>query len=121
PPKPVKRPTTPNGTPLTNEQIQHLLQMQKHRRMLQQQQQQQQQQQHQQQQRRIHFPPAQVSKVINDIQQQNPGLSKDQVTKLAAQYLASLSQQGYGVPSSPVPPHQKNQTASPMSGSPNNA
>ena len=76
--------------------------------MLQQQQQQQQQQQHQQQQqRRIHFPPAQVSKVINDIQQQNPGLSKDQVTKLAAQYLASLLQQGYGVPSSPVPPHQK--------------
>ena len=104
PPQQPKRPTTPNGTPLTNEQIQQLLQMQKHRRMLQLQQQRANPApplppppQPQPQPPKIHFPPAQVSKVINDIQQQNPGLSKDQVTKLAAQYLASLLQ-GYRSP-----------------------
>ncbi|OBA22396.1 hypothetical protein METBIDRAFT_40022 [Metschnikowia bicuspidata var. bicuspidata NRRL YB-4993] len=91
-----KRPTTPNGTPLTVEQIQRLLQIQKQRRLIQ-----------QQGQPavsagtradvplrgRIQFPPAQVSAIINSIQQKNPNLSKDQVTKLAALYLANLQQQ----------------------------
>lgn len=165
----IKRPTTPNGTPYTNEQIQQLLQIQKQRRLMQQQQQQQQQQQGQffkqginpsqstlsmsqnqvsgsskpgvdnnnlasganqspqvpaaqksqpaQQQQvpqqrqqvpfaqqpdgsravnnkaRIHFAPAQVSAIINSIQTKNPNLSKEQVTKLAATYLANLQQQ----------------------------
>jgi len=42
---------------------------------------------------RIHFAPAQVSAIINSIQTKNPSLSKDQVTKLAATYLANLQQQ----------------------------
>ncbi|MCP8718416.1 MAG: hypothetical protein M5F18_03850, partial [Asgard group archaeon] len=127
------------------------------------------QQQPQQQPRRPLFPPAQVSMVINEIQKQNPGLAKDQVTKLAAQYLANLLQQQnrmnsqspqpqqnikalqqqvqqvqrnnvspntrigpspdntnhqmammQGSPSSPLPQqYPKNQSASPMTGSPN--
>ncbi|RLV91930.1 Chromatin modification-related protein EAF1 [Spathaspora sp. JA1] len=143
----IKRPTTPNGTPLTTEQIQQLLQLQKQRRMIQQQQQQQQLKQQQQQsahsssqpspqlplntnmlvqpisspilqnipahqvpssninknqiqqpaqpqqRTRIHFAPAQVSAIINSIQVKNPGFTKEQVTKLAAQYLANLQQQ----------------------------
>lgn len=134
----IKRPTTPNGTPYTVEQIQQLLQMQKQRRMM------------QQNQAgkgtvvpgaaagvlpmqgaavrkptapgssyvgtsagglssamatgvkrptpapakgRIQFAPAQVSAIINSIQQKNPNLTKEQVTKLAASYLANLQQQ----------------------------
>lgn len=130
----IKRPTTPNGTPYTVEQIQQLLQMQKQRRMM------------QQNQGgkptaapnttptvplqgaavrkpapsqsyaganaagpssavaakrpvaasgkgRIQFAPAQVSAIINSIQQKNPNLTKEQVTKLAASYLANLQQQ----------------------------
>ncbi|ODV76693.1 uncharacterized protein CANTADRAFT_27719 [Suhomyces tanzawaensis NRRL Y-17324] len=160
-----KRPTTPNGTPYTPEQIQQLLQIQKQRRLMQQQNQQNQQvkgagsplsnsamlpngslpnktlannqnsisnpqiqgqlpqvsnssllvqpqaqpgqsapplQQSNPQtgssgtpvtKPRIHFAPAQVSAIINSIQQKNPGFSKEQVTKLAAQYLANLQQQ----------------------------
>lgn len=42
---------------------------------------------------RIQFAPAQVSAIINSIQQKNPNLSKEQVTKLAASYLANLQQQ----------------------------
>lgn len=42
---------------------------------------------------RIHFAPAQVSAIINSIQTKNPNLSKEQVTKLAASYLANLQQQ----------------------------
>lgn len=42
---------------------------------------------------RIQFAPAQVSAIINSIQQKNPNLTKDQVTKLAASYLANLQQQ----------------------------
>lgn len=42
---------------------------------------------------RIHFAPAQVSAIINLIQSKNPNLSKEQVTKLAATYLANLQQQ----------------------------
>ena len=41
---------------------------------------------------RIQFAPAQVSAIINSIQQKNPGFTKEQVTKLAAQYLANLQQ-----------------------------
>lgn len=133
----IKRPTTPNGTPYTVEQIQQLLQMQKQRRMM-----------HQNQagkatvapgatastlplqgvavrkpapgppyggtsaaglsaamaagakrpvavppKGRIQFAPAQVSAIINSIQQKNPNLTKEQVTKLAASYLANLQQQ----------------------------
>jgi Small-conductance mechanosensitive channel len=133
----VKRPTTPNGTPYTPEQIQHLLQLQKQRRIIQQQNQGKDQvinngmnmnsnsgkqigaqlqnkggsnqsspqlaQQIGQVQPsssgqanakpRIHFAPAQVSAIINSIQTKNPGFSKEQVTKLAAQYLANLQQQ----------------------------
>ncbi|GEQ69592.1 hypothetical protein JCM33374_g3264 [Metschnikowia sp. JCM 33374] len=150
-----KRPTTPNGTPLTVEQIQRLLQIQKQRRLIQQQQQQQQQNQAAKSglvgggsgasptsqnplvrknmvgasgqvpvsqglsssgvgsgassaggsnagvakrstapsRGRMQFPPAQVSAIINSIQQKNPNLTKDQVTKLAASYLANLQQQ----------------------------
>lgn len=133
----IKRPTTPNGTPYTVEQIQQLLQMQKQRRMMQ----------HNQAGKatvapgatagalplqgaavrkpvpgpgyvgtsagglssamaagakrpvaapakgRIQFAPAQVSAIINSIQQKNPNLTKEQVTKLAASYLANLQQQ----------------------------
>lgn len=43
--------------------------------------------------KRILFPPAQVSAVINLIQQKNPNMSKEQVTKLATTYLANLQQQ----------------------------
>ncbi|ABN68177.2 predicted protein, partial [Scheffersomyces stipitis CBS 6054] len=94
-PNGIRRPTTPNGTPYTNEQIQQLIQLQKQRRLMQQ----------QNQQNKtsigsssssgglIHFAPAQVSAIINSIQQKNPGFSKEQVTKLAAQYLANLQQQ----------------------------
>lgn len=42
---------------------------------------------------RVQFAPAQVSAIINSIQQKNPSFTKEQVTKLAAQYLASLQQQ----------------------------
>lgn len=42
---------------------------------------------------RIQFAPAQVSAIINSIQTKNPNLSKEQVTKLAATYLANLQQQ----------------------------
>lgn len=149
----AKRPTSPNGTPYTPEQIQQLIQIQKQRRLMQQQQQQQQQQQanksqsqallnvmtpgqpqgqgqgqkrmspvnNQQyqpkqplpvigqrstadasaQQRvgqpaakaRIQFAPAQVSAIINSIQTKNPNLTKEQVTRLAATYLANIQQQ----------------------------
>lgn len=139
-PNGIRRPTTPNGTPYTNEQIQQLIQLQKQRRLMQQQNQQNKtsigsssssgglsiqnsQSKHMvpnkvpqgpgQQQSitsnsnqaqtvppqqlapkpRIHFAPAQVSAIINSIQQKNPGFSKEQVTKLAAQYLANLQQQ----------------------------
>ncbi|KAM9907543.1 hypothetical protein OXX69_006393 [Metschnikowia pulcherrima] len=135
-----KRPTTPNGTPLSVEQIQRLLQIQKQRRMIQQQQQQSGSAGHSPGtvpaspnpltrkpgtgqiggqvlsgnglmpgnslsagnaakkgpapvRGRIQFPPAQVSAIINSIQQKNPNLTKDQVTKLAASYLANLQQQ----------------------------
>ena len=135
-----KRPTTPNGTPLSVEQIQRLLQIQKQRRMIQQQQQQLGSAGHSPGtvpaspnpltrkpgtgqiggqvlsgnglmpgnsllagnaakkgpapvRGRIQFPPAQVLAIINSIQQKNPNLTKDQVTKLAASYLANLQQQ----------------------------
>lgn len=143
----IKRPTTPNGTPYTVEQIQQLLQIQKQRRIMQ-----------QQNQagkgggvvpastntnmqlqgarklagtgqvslgqnfggagvatgsssaamaqtagqakrttgpppKRLQFAPGQVSAIINSIQQKNPKLTKEQVTKLAASYLANLQQQ----------------------------
>lgn len=59
---------------------------------------------------RITFPPAQVSAIINSIQAKNPGLSKDQVTKLAATYLANLQQQqqnrASGRLDNPLPPPQ---------------
>lgn len=42
---------------------------------------------------RIQFAPAQVSAIINSIQQKHPDMSKEQVTKLAAAYLANISQQ----------------------------
>lgn len=42
---------------------------------------------------RLQFQPAQVSAIINSIQQKNPNLSKEQVTKLAATYLANIQQQ----------------------------
>lgn len=42
---------------------------------------------------RIQFAPAQVSAIINSIKAKNPNLGKDQVTKLAASYLANLQQQ----------------------------
>lgn len=42
---------------------------------------------------RIQFAPAQVSAIINSIQTKNPNLTKEQVTKLAASYLANLQQQ----------------------------
>lgn len=42
---------------------------------------------------RLHFAPAQVSAIINSIQTKNPNLTKEQVTKLAAQYLANIHQQ----------------------------
>ncbi|KAK7686795.1 hypothetical protein QCA50_009867 [Cerrena zonata] len=158
----AKRPTTPNGTPYTPEQIQQLLQIQKQRRLMQQQQNQaaktatsaqgntnlnmQNQYQNkrpvsantslgqpgnqsqsirtnsqsqgqtspppnsssmsgaanqQGQQRasgqpskpRIQFAPAQVSAIINSIQTKNPNLTKEQVTRLAATYLANYQQQ----------------------------
>lgn len=162
----TKRPTTPNGTAYTAEQIQQLLQIQKQRRLMQQQNQpgktginpsqpntpalmqnmplssnkaavggsniplsgipnltqqvpllQQGQKQQlgpgQRQQvpvsqpsqgqgsssgapankSRIHFAPAQVSAIINSIQTKNPNLTKEQVTKLAATYLANIQQQ----------------------------
>lgn len=149
----LKRPTTPNGTPYTKEQIQQLLQMQKQRRMMQQQNQagsgvanasganlsnlqgtsaqgrkaagyptQQGRQAYSAGQngvgvansaavggasqaamgqakraetptKRLQFAPAQVSAIINSIQQKNPNLTKEQVTKLAASYLANLQQQ----------------------------
>ena len=162
----AKRPTTPNGTAYTAEQIQQLLQIQKQRRLMQQQNQpgktginpsqpntpalmqnmplstnkttvggsnmslsgipnqtqqvpplqQGQKQQLGQGQRqqvpvsqpsqgqgtstgapanksRIHFAPAQVSAIINSIQTKNPNLTKEQVTKLAATYLANIQQQ----------------------------
>lgn len=132
----IKRPTTPNGTPYTVEQIQQLLQIQKQRRLMQ-----------QQNQagkgvapgtttanmasltarkltgsaplttgqpfvptaagsssiaqgtraatptKKHLFAPAQVSAIINSIQQKNPNLTKEQVTKLAASYLANIQQQ----------------------------
>ncbi|WEJ93085.1 chromatin modification- protein VID21 [Yamadazyma tenuis] len=42
---------------------------------------------------RIQFAPAQVSAIINSIQQKNPNLPRDQVAKLAASYLANIQQQ----------------------------
>lgn len=42
---------------------------------------------------RLQFAPGQVSAIINSIQQKNPKLTKEQVTKLAASYLANLQQQ----------------------------
>lgn len=42
---------------------------------------------------RFQFAPGQVSAIINSIQQKNPKLTKEQVTKLAASYLANLQQQ----------------------------
>lgn len=141
----LKRPTTPNGTPYTVEQIQRLLQLQKQRRMLQQQGQPSKigtsatvppqsvgstgqklaaagqvpgnfslsiggaatmspssstiapgssaKRPNPPGKSRIQFAPAQVSAIINSIQQKNPNLTKDQVTKLAASYLANLQQQ----------------------------
>lgn len=151
----MKRPTTPNGTPYTKEQIQQLVQLQKQRRMMQQQNQagggvgntgstnmaslQGTSAQGRRVQgypsgqlaagqnytagqgnvgtasgagspassqaamaqakrtgtapKRMQFAPAQVSAIINSIQQKNPNLTKEQVTKLAASYLANLQQQ----------------------------
>ncbi|KAK6460500.1 hypothetical protein DFJ63DRAFT_290132 [Scheffersomyces coipomensis] len=137
----IKRPTTPNGTPYTTEQIQQLLQFQKQRRFLQQHNKSLSNAGNSQQgpvpiqnnliksnvpgqgppqpvnngpnqgpvavknpvsnvpptapnsKPRIHFAPAQVSAIIQSIQQKNPGYSKEQVTKLAAQYLANIQQQ----------------------------
>lgn len=154
----IKRPTTPNGTPYTVEQIQQLLQIQKQRRLMQQQNQNnrnpaqgtsatlgnmpdsagqtrkpisapqagsygspqgtpatasaamaagtssspalQQASIAQAGKRpgtpakgRLQIAPAQVSAIISSIQQRNPNLTKEQVTKLAASYLASLQQQ----------------------------
>lgn len=43
--------------------------------------------------KRLQFAPAQVTAIINLIQQKHPNLSKEQVTKYAAQYLATLQQQ----------------------------
>lgn len=133
-----KRPTTPNGTPYTPEQIQQLIQIQKQRRLMQQQQQQQAGKQglnpgqtnlamnqlnrpaqtsagaapssltrstsgtaapagaaatQPGQKARIQFAPAQVSAIINSIQTKNPNLTKEQVTRLAATYLANIQQQ----------------------------
>ncbi|CAI5759383.1 unnamed protein product [Candida verbasci] len=42
---------------------------------------------------RFNFPQAQVSAIIHTIQQQNPTFTREQVTKLAAQYLAGMQQQ----------------------------
>lgn len=136
----MKRPTTPNGTPYTVEQIQQFIQLQKQKRIMQ--------QQNQTTKgvapattnsstllgagrkltgtgqmplsqgytssesstngaatpamankrtavpaKRIQFAPAHVSAVISSIQQKNPNLTKEQVTKLAASYLANLQQQ----------------------------
>lgn len=144
----IKRPTTPNGTPYTVEQIQQLLQIQKQRRLMQQQNQEGKSnisptpstanlplqgarkltgttqlglgqnfsggavatgssssatvpQTAGQPKRagappvkgRLQFAPGQVSAIINSIQQKNPKLTKEQVTKLAASYLANLQQQ----------------------------
>lgn len=111
-----KLPTNPNGTPYTPEQLQQLMNSQKQRRLMQQQQQQKMSinsgpgnnlansssqnnrpngstAQASASKPRITFPPAQVSAIINSIQTKNPGLGKDQVTKLAATYLANLQQQ----------------------------
>ncbi|ODV68252.1 hypothetical protein HYPBUDRAFT_95866, partial [Hyphopichia burtonii NRRL Y-1933] len=107
----AKRPTTPNGTPYTPEQIQQLLQIQKQRRLMQQQQNQaaktatsaqgntnlnmqnQYQNKRPPSKPRIQFAPAQVSAIINSIQTKNPNLTKEQVTRLAATYLANYQQQ----------------------------
>lgn len=151
----LKRPTTPNGTPYTKEQIQQLLLLQKQRRLMQQQNQAgsggvagsgnanmanlqgasaqgRKLQGYQANQQatgqslsaaqsnagvggntgapsqaamalgkrtgtptkgRLQFAPAHVSAIINSIQQKNPNLTKEQVTKLAASYLANLQQQ----------------------------
>lgn len=40
--------------------------------------------------RKLTFVPAHVSAIINQIQSQNPNMSKQEVTKIAAQYLANL-------------------------------
>lgn len=178
----TKRPTTPNGTPYTAEQIQQLLQIQKQRRLMQQQNQpgktgvnpnqpnspalmqnmpynatkpmasgssmplsgisqpqqvpllqQNQKQQMGQAQRqqvpvsqppqgqgsstgapanksRIHFAPAQVSAIINSIQTKNPNLTKEQVTKLAATYLANIQQQQQNRANLQQPPQPPNLT-----------
>jgi chromatin modification-related protein VID21 len=55
---------------------------------------------------RIHFAPAQVSAIINLIQTKNPNLSKEQVTKLAATYLANLQQQQQQQRTQPPQPPQ---------------
>lgn len=151
----MKRPTTPNGTPYTKEQLQQLVQLQKQRRLMQQQNQaggsvagsgptnmanlqgtsaqgRRVQGFHPTQQgtgqnfagqagvgvasgagtsassqaamaqakrtgtptkKGLQFPAAQVSAIINSIQQKNPNLTKEQVTKLAASYLANIQQQ----------------------------
>lgn len=143
----IKRPTTPNGTPYTVEQIQQLLQIQKQRRLMQQQNQagragvvpstttsntplqgarkltataqvglgqnfsggtvatgsssssmtqvvgQAKRTTAPPAKGRLQFAPGQVSAIINSIQQKNPKLTKEQVTKLAASYLANLQQQ----------------------------
>ncbi|ODV98382.1 hypothetical protein PACTADRAFT_20878, partial [Pachysolen tannophilus NRRL Y-2460] len=95
----ITKPTTPNGTPYTNEQIQHLLQLQRQRKLM------------QQNSasaspavvtntaaplRKLNlsnFSNAHVSAIINQIQLQNPKMSKADVTKLAANYLHNLTQQ----------------------------
>lgn len=121
-----KRPTTPNGSPYTSDQLQQLLQLQKQRRMMQQQGvgaktgvsgaqtnpmvasrpttlplpqapqsgmvQNSQQSKSAGAKTRIHFAPAQVLAIINSIQSKNPNLTKEQVTKLAASYLANIQQ-----------------------------
>ncbi|CDK24524.1 unnamed protein product [Kuraishia capsulata CBS 1993] len=103
--------TGPNGIPYTNEQLQQLMQLQKQRQLLQKsgatpppgagtsaathpiaggvvkaspiktdg--------------RVLNFSAQQVSAIINQIQSQNPNMTKEQVTKLAAAYIASLQQQ----------------------------
>lgn len=150
----MKRPTTPNGTPYTKEQIQQLVQLQKQRRLMQQQNQassgvagsgptnmaniqgtsaqgRRVQGFHPNQgagqnfagqagvgvatgagssassqaamgqvkrtgtptEKGLQFPAAQVSAIINSIKHKNPNLTKEQVTKLAASYLANIQQQ----------------------------
>ncbi|ODQ60468.1 hypothetical protein WICANDRAFT_29944, partial [Wickerhamomyces anomalus NRRL Y-366-8] len=99
--------TGPNGVPYTPEQVQQLMQL-RQRKLMQQAQQQAQAGTNGSQQvnptpngtnnnggngnngRKLTFVPAHVSAIINQIQSQNPNMSKQEVTKIAAQYLANL-------------------------------